>query len=539
MSLIRAAFETVAAPAELRAPEQPDADEHALDDISVSAIEQTADDAGDIADIQAPSVDEADPIELEAAVAPEDLRAVDSAEAALRADTTLVEERAPVETAMDEASEPTPASNADEMRADVAATSLVDEPAARVQNVNSPVAASGGAETAAAAPETESLHTDTLALEPAEEPGTRAEAVEPVKADEPSAREAFAPPASGTLRPPEESSARTEIRLSLFGKLFQSLRRQSADAAVKPAAGDRWQSKAEAPRTEPERESSAAMPGIDDRRDAPTPDKTEAEPKTPPAEIDSPTAAWLADLATPNADEEVATVGGVSLEAIEWPALSKPAEHHVPEPALDVESLVDVADYVETPADERAGIETVELDIAPIATDSLPSSTEAREHDVAEQQPVESASTEHTPNETASVVVAEAVEPAADDVAVSEQPLDSTPTEDQTLDVVASDVAARRHDAATVAPETTAPAPEAADEFSSKADRLSYLLAKLETAMQAKAAAEATRQTRQRASSGSIHTPERRRRFGPGSVCRFNRTDGADKPERKAGDGCG
>ena len=461
------AFETVAAPAELRAPEQADADEHALDDIPVSAIEQTADDAGDIADIQAPSVDEADPIELEVAVAPEDLRAVDSAEAALEADTTQAEERAPVETATDEASEPTPASYADEMRADVAATtSLVDEPAAPLEDIDLPVVASDDAETAAAAHETESLrdvaeHTDTPAPEPAEELGTRAERVEPVKAEEPSAREAFATPASGTLRAPEESSARTEIRLSLFGKLFQSLRRQSADAAVKPAAGDRWQPKAEAPRTEPEREPSTTMPGIDDRRDAPAPDKTEAEPKAPPAEIDAPTAAWLADLATPNADEEIATVGGVSLEAIEWPALSKAAELHIPEPALDVESLVDVADYVETRLTSARGSR-------PLSSISR-RSRRTKPRALSLPRPLNRRRMRLRSPSSRSTARRQKIKPSMWSRAM------------------------RRRRAMTqqrLQPESAAPAPEAADEFSSKADRLSYLLAKLETAMQAKAAAE-------------------------------------------------
>ena len=87
------------------------------------------------------------------------------------------------------------------------------------------------------------------------------------------------------------------------------------------------------------------------------------------------------------------------------------------------------------------------------------------------------------PDHTANVEIALAVEPAAADHAAVLDPASSA-------GAPAAEAAAPSDDRLTAASDDVAPVADKSDEFSSKADRLTYLLAKVEGAMQAKATPE-------------------------------------------------
>lgn len=309
-----------------------------------------------------------------------------------------------------------------------------------------PAANTSEAHAATAEPEA-TRHKDTAEQEPVEDIVTPAETIEPAKAETPATVEAYAPtPAPQPTTPrDEEAPARTEPRASLFGRLFRTIRGQSGEAPAKPAHRDQW-TKAEAPHAKKEQ-----TPSVEERLDALVPAKTESEPEKTPDEIAAPTADWLADLASSENEDESAKLADTSLKSIDWPALSTPVTYSVSVPTFDAEPSIDLTAPVETPAGENSDqtTEPASLDAEPLAVEAEPAGE---------------------------------IETPSDDV-VAEQPLDSAP---------AMDVAPLSDEPEAVVEDEDAavPAPESA-EFSSKADRLSYLLDKLESAMQAKAAREA------------------------------------------------
>ena len=297
---------------------------------------------------------------------------------------------------------------------------------------------------------------DAPSHEPPREEETRAETTEPARTEELTSHksafgladlekpaEARAPAAEVTQsREPDEPAAKTEVRTSLFARLFQSIKRQSAEPAV------RW----DEPKTIDAKPAQPVVtPSIDDQ---PAP-----RPQTLSTEITAPKADWLADVGATKPDEIAARTDDTPLEPIEWPALNRTADVDI-HASAPVESRA-AEDGAQAPADS-APADIGHVDLAPAAevaavetvpTDITPVESEAPAHDAADSFVAEQPA---------------AVEPA---VTVADDPLQPA--------------------SATLASEdASAPIekPRGADEFSSKADRLSYLLEKLEQAIQAKTA---------------------------------------------------
>jgi RsiW-degrading membrane proteinase PrsW (M82 family) len=245
----------------------------------------------------------------------------------------------------------------------------------------------------------------------------------------------------------DRSDDQAESRPSVFSRLFHSIRRQSDDSAAKPARWDNRPQEPKAKALDAEPAQPLTTSQIEDRTTALQPEQKAPEAETATREIAAPTAEWLADFASQKSDDVTALPGETALERIEWPALSPSAPENVAVPTPETATpYIDVAQPVEAPVAEddleAAGAPEPTADVAP--TDTA------------------------TPAERAEAAPAAAREPqksTGEDVRAS-------PAEDSARGTSAQ-----------------ALKPEGADEFASKADRLSLLLDKLEQAMQAKSAA--------------------------------------------------
>jgi len=231
----------------------------------------------------------------------------------------------------------------------------------------------------------------------------------------------FAPEAKKTE--PNESVSRTEGRASFFARLFEAAMRHSSDSTATSERRD-------APHdgeSKPVAAQSLTTPDTSDQTIGDAADKHDAKPQKVSNEISAPTSEWLADFAALSSNGAKAQSEDTLLEKIEWPTLGQPAHEQAPADSSvrTTSTPVDVAGPLEAPPDTNA------------EPGSLPA-----QHEMAPAQPVESA--------VASVVVT--VESSA--------PIETAK--------------------ATQAAEK----PQGTDEFESKVDRLSYLLEKLERAMQ-------------------------------------------------------
>jgi hypothetical protein len=303
------------------------------------------------------------------------------------------------------------------------------------------------------------------------------------------------------LREPDEPQSRTEIRTSLFARLFQSFKRQSTE----PSATQAHREEPKPIATEPMR--PVLTPSVEDQPAA-------LQAQTPSAEITSPTAEWLADFAA-EAEAATARTDQTPLQPIEWPTLGRPAEADPtrdakveatapaerqaadePAQAHDQPAAVEPADTVAPAVEVESQVEADDAVVVSAPDDAVavdadkPVELEAPAHDV---ETVVSAVAETEP--TAPLDAADVIEtveleaPARDtaDSSVAEQPLIVEPT------IAADDGPAQAESTASATLEVDdVGKPQGTDEFASKADRLSYLLAKLEQAVQAKVAASAT-----------------------------------------------
>jgi RsiW-degrading membrane proteinase PrsW (M82 family) len=223
---------------------------------------------------------------------------------------------------------------------------------------------------------------------------------------------------------PSESISRMEGRASFFARLFEAAMRHSSDSTATSERRD-------APHdgeSKPVAAQSLTTPDTPDQTIGDAADKHDADPQKVSNEISAPTSEWLADFAAVSSNGAKTQSEDTLLEKIEWPTLGQPA--HEPAPADSsvraTSTPAEVADPLEAPSDANA-----EPGSPPVQHETVPA------------QPVESAA--------ASVV--ETVESSAAPIETAK---------------------------ATQAAEK----PQGTDEFESKVDRLSYLLEKLERAMQ-------------------------------------------------------
>ncbi len=300
-------------------------------------------------------------------------------------------------------------------------------------------------------------------------------------------------------READESASKAEIRSSLFTRLFQSIKRQSAEPAAKRS---RWDEPKPVD-TKPAR--PVVTPSIEDQPSA-------LQPQTPHAEITATKAKWLADFAATMPEAAAARTDDTPLQPIEWPTLSRTVD--VDDPTRD--AAAERAAPVDTPAaDDHAqahdavatAVEQADevaptVDAAPLeapasdATDAVAATVTV--------DAVKSVEPETLARDAELTSVVDETEPAATAAAVDA--VASVEPEASAHDAAASSVAeqsvvvepavtaaepARPESNASVAPEITNTEVEKpqGDEFASKADRLSYLLTKLEQAIQAKTAA--------------------------------------------------
>ena len=322
---------------------------------------------------------------------------------------------------------------------------------------------------------------------------------------------------SAEVARPRESDPKTEIRTSLFARLFQSVRRPSADLATRPA---RWD----------EKPQESAPKSVDAKPAQPlaTPSAYQPEPQQsdpkPSGEITARTADWLADFSAQAADDLATPAGDTPLEPIAWPSQSRvadddatpvedvqptetPAEDDRMQAVVDsaaaelahveaVTPLVDAAEHIQTPTagDELQAV----IDSAPETTDA----GAIAQDDVATPV-VDVAAPIEFKEPAVDAADSPVANPSTDVAPVLEAPLDvPTATADESPQpVTATPVAADAPSAEVQA--------SGDDEFASKADRLSYLLAKLEQAMQAKAAASATPSEEQAAPVAHYTAPSR------------------------------
>jgi hypothetical protein len=286
-------------------------------------------------------------------------------------------------------------------------------------------------------------------------------------------------PAIDTVQPrePDEPASKADVRSSLFTRLFQSIKRQSAEPKpvdTKPA-------------------QPAVTPSIEDQPVA-------VEPRTASVERTTSKAAWLADFA---AETIAARTDDAALQPIEWPTLSRTADADptrdakvgpaapVETPAA-VEQAAVVAAAVDTeargPADDVVIASAAdEAEAAAVSVDAVKS---VEREAPARDAEIISAVAEIAPAETVAAVDAVVpVEPAAH----AQDAADTTVAEQSVVaeSAIAGDERpAQPESTASVAPEVTeVEKAQGTDEFGSKADRLSYLLTKLEQAVQAKVAA--------------------------------------------------
>ena len=280
-------------------------------------------------------------------------------------------------------------------------------------------------------------------------------------------------------REPDEPASKAEIRSSLFTRLFQSIKRQSAGPAAKRARWDEPKSVDTKPA------QPVVRPSIGDQPSA-------LQPQTPHAEITAPKADWLADFA---AEAIAARTDDPPLQPIEWPTLSRTVDVDDPTP----DAAAKRAAPVDTPAaDDHAQAHTAvptaveQADAVAPTLDTAPLEAPASDGtDVVAAtvtiDAVKSVEPEPRARDAELVSVVDETAPAATavDAVASVEPEALKPT-------VTADEPAQPESNASVAPEVTdteAEKPQGDDEFASKADRLSYLLTKLEQAIQAKTAA--------------------------------------------------
>jgi RsiW-degrading membrane proteinase PrsW (M82 family) len=349
----------------------------------------------------------------------------------------LSEEPHAVETGPQAVDEPAPQPDVEDVYLDDgAAMATIEEPAPLPSDVRAEFASPEPTDLLILDSDLPSARDEPSASETLPEEDARTETLEP----EPTARPVEAPEAS---RAAEEPQARTEVRTSLFKRLLQSMQRPPAE----PMAQLR-------------------------RVDQPAQEQKELKLENRSNESIAPAAApWLSDLAAPAVDGETARPDQVFLEPIEWPA---------------PKALVDAA------ADTQPA-ESGSADATPVEAAIIDSAkpTESESIDVADLQPQQkSVSDDVRPAE------AHAADTAADIVSLeaardAEHAPEVAP--DAAMSIEGAPVADEGPEPSSAAPEpdATSSAPQQVDEFSSKADRLAYLLAKLEGAIQAKAAADA------------------------------------------------
>jgi hypothetical protein len=295
---------------------------------------------------------------------------------------------------------------------------------------------------------------------------SRAETSGRINVEQPAPVERYIAPARS--REPDESASKAEIRSSLFTRLFQSIKRQSAEPAANRARWDEPKS-VDAKPAQP-----VVTPGIEDQPAAP-------QPQTPRAEIAATKAKWLADFAATMPEAAAARTDDTPLQPIEWPTLSRIADDSTQDAGAERTAPVDTQAAGDDAQTHDAAPADIELEAS--ASDGTDSVAATVTVDVKAIEPETLGRT----GELASVV--DETKPAATATAVdavsSVEPEALKPT------VTVTDEPAQPESTASVALEVTnteVEKPLGDDEFASKADRLSYLLTKLEQAIQAKTA---------------------------------------------------
>jgi len=479
-------------------------------------IVQTADSTSDV--VQSDALRVADPIDPETTVS-QDLDAAEHTDLAepiaVHPGDVQAGEHDAVETAPQD--EPAPQLHIEDVYLDDFMTTKIDEPAPQQNDLGAQSASldltdllildfetpsAPGEPPPGEALREEDAHADTFEAAPR----AGAETIASATAEEP-VIEPYRPAEAETPRAPAEPPARTEIRSSLFARLFQSIRRQSAEPIVEPRMADQPAQDSSPSKTEDAPATTA--PFIDESTNTALPKQKEFKLENVSDATIAPAVPWLADLASPAAGGETAEPDELSLEPIAWPAPKRPADDHIGTP--DAAGAVDVAQRAETAAGEApdassdaAPSDATTFDFEPVHTAEHEQPTGDA---VAVSQPIEDVSFNAKPDDTADVDTVQAAESTVDVVDLQPK-LESAPDHVRPEDVESIDVAPdsapsepitavadeEHHptdDATAAAPDAIESAPLQADEFSSKADRLAYLLAKLEGAIQAKATAEA------------------------------------------------
>jgi RsiW-degrading membrane proteinase PrsW (M82 family) len=322
-----------------------------------------------------------------------------------------------------EAREPSqPVRDTDETKPASTAPEQADEPAAPVSAVSADLEKTAADTEAPASSDERPKETP-----PVEKPHPHpVKDVDLAKADDSAVVEPRRPVEAKKPLGQDRDTDRAEHRPSAFAKLFHSIRRQSDSSTAKPA---RWHDRPQAPdakHIDAKLAEPLAPSHGDDRAPALSTENKVTETEAARGDIAAPTAEWLADFASPKSDDVTARAGEPDLARIEWPTVGPTTPDVVPATASDAAApQVDVSEPVEIPAAEVEPTHSGRP--APDGSDAPGASerTEAGKATAPEPQ-------------TSQVTGAQALKP------------------------------------------------EGADEFGSKADRLSHLLDKLEQAMQAK-----------------------------------------------------